>query len=158
MIRKWIDIFLTLNLIGMILLLGYWWYTGVLVIEFRHNAPVVERFASEEQTIFIATLRGDVDRVLGIPDRGYEPFMFLAVFPGLVETDFANVEASTGRYVIADGRLMHKIGPDQFRHDAATAISAEGMKTLLTNVSLRTGIDLEAGGTITEIMAAISNE
>ena len=159
MIRQWIDTFLTLNLIAMIMLLSYWWYTGTLVVEFRPDTAVSEeRFITDEQDSFITTLRAEVDRTQGVPERGYEPYMFLEVFPGLVETDFANVEAQTGRYLIVDGRLMHRIGPEEFRHDAATAISTNGMVTLLKNISLRTGIDLKNGGTITEIMAAISNE
>jgi len=158
MIRKGLDIFLTINLVAMMLLLGYWWYTGMIVVQFNPDEPTVERFVSVEETVFANTLQSEVDRVLGVPERGYEPYMFLAVFPGLAETDFANVEASTGRYLVVDGRLMHKIGPDEFRHDAATAISRPGMQTLLNNISLRTGINLKQSGTITEIMAAISNE
>ena len=155
--RQILDTVLAVNLLVMILLGAYFWYTGSLIIEWRGPVETVS-VDTDVVRVFTDTVQTEVDRVLGEPERGYEPYMLLAVFPGLVETDFAGVPASTGWYVIADGRLQHQIPSNALRHDSAKAISRAGYETLLRTVSARIGIDLSSEGTITEVMAAISNE
>ncbi len=113
----------------------------------RINTDVVD--------VFRFTLEDEVRKKRGIPIEGYEPHMFLEVFPGLVETDFEGVQASIGHYTIEEGRLVHKLDDTQLVHSAATAVTREGMETLLSNVSKRTGVDLNADGTITDIMSAL---
>ncbi len=106
--------------------------------------------------VFRYTLEEAVDKKDGRPTDGYEPYMFLAVFPGLVETDFEGVQASIGYYTIEEGRLVHKLDDTQLIHSAAKAITRDGIQTLLNNVATRTGIDLSGEGTITDIMSAIT--
>ena len=108
--------------------------------------------------VFKATLEKEVREKAGTPIEGYEPAMFLQVFPGLVATDFNGVEASIGKYVIVEGKLIHQLDNDKLIHSAAGAISRKGMQTLLVNVSKRIGVNLQHGGTLTEIMEAISSK
>jgi hypothetical protein len=105
--------------------------------------------------VFIYTLEEEVQRKVGQPIEGYEPSMFLEVFPGLVETDFEGVEASIGFYTIVQGRLVHELGTPELVHSAAGAITQRGMETLLHNVASRLEIDLQRDGTITDIMRAL---
>lgn len=108
--------------------------------------------------VFRFTLEDEVRKKVGMPIEGYEPQMFLQVFPGLVETDFDGVEASIGSYIIAEGRLEHEIDTSKLIHSAATAISREGYKTLLKNVANRIDVDFNTDGTITDIMGALTSE
>lgn len=123
------------------------------------NDPVVFDVGKEipvsVQYAFKTTLKNEVVRTMGMPIEGYEPFMFLEVFPGLAETDFDGVEASIGNYSVVDGRLVHNTDNSRLIHSAAKAITDRGLDTLLTNVSLRLGIDITNGGTLTEIMEAL---
>lgn len=104
---------------------------------------------------FRVSLQSEVRSVLGTPIEGYEPSMFMHVFPGLSETDFEGVEASIGFYTIAEGRLVHKLDNSRLIHSAAGAITNRGMDTLLENVSKRLHVDLNSDGTLTKIMDAL---
>ncbi len=105
--------------------------------------------------VFVYTLEEEVQQKIGQPIEGYEPSMFLEVFPGLVETDFEGVEASIGFYTISQGRLVHELGAPELVHSAAGAVTRRGMETLLHNVASRLEIDLGRDGTITDIMRAL---
>lgn len=105
--------------------------------------------------VFKTTLKNEVREKIGTPIEGYEPFMFLEVFPGLTETDFDNAEASIGEYAIEDGRIVHKLDTSKIIHSAAKAVTDRGLTTLLANVSVRLGVDLTDEGTLTEIMEAL---
>ena len=134
--RKAIDLFLTINLFGIIVLGAYMWFKGTLIIEFRDSQTA----AVVEQNVVLAftnTLHSEVDRIYGVPDNGYEPYMFMHTFPGLAPTDFEGVEASIGHYLVEDGLLQHKIPSSALRHDAAKAITTRGMEVLLDNVATR---------------------
>lgn len=108
--------------------------------------------------IFRSTLEGEVQDKIGMPIEGYEPGMYLQVFPGLVETDFNGVEASIGSYIVVDGQLEHRLDPTELVHSAATAISRQGYTTLLTNITERIAVDFANGGTITDVINALTSE
>lgn len=105
--------------------------------------------------VFIFTLEEEVRKKIGQPSQGYEPAMFLEVFPGLAETDFEGVEASIGYYAIEQGRLTHKLDESKLIHAAAGAVTRRGMETLLHNIAARTNINLQSTGTITDIMSVL---
>ncbi len=108
--------------------------------------------------VFQFTLEDEVRKKIGKPENGFEPYMFLQVFPGLAETDFDGVEASVGRYYIVDGTLQYQTGVTKLVHNAAKSIERTGMQTLLENVAKRIGIDLTTNGTITDIMRSITSQ
>lgn len=120
--------------------------------------PETPKNKTDVNEVFRATLEAEVREKIGTPIEGYEPQMFLQVYPGLTATDFNNVQASIGKYVIQEGKLTHQMDPKKLVHSAAGAITKEGMKTLLQNITKRTGIDLNSGGTLTEVMNAISTQ
>jgi len=107
--------------------------------------------------VFRFTLEDEVIKKQGQPIEGFEPQMFMAVFPGLAGTDFDGVKASIGTYIVVDGRLEHDLseasGPI---HSAAGTINRTGYQTLLNNVARRAGIDLQNDGTITDVMSAVT--
>jgi len=128
-----------------------WYLVAPLVFE-AQSRPVSQTLAPQVVDVFSFTLREEVDKKIGQPIEGYEPQMFIAAFPGLTETDFEGVEASLGYYTFRGGKLELVLDESQLIHSAAGAISRTGMETLLTNVSARTGINLEGKGTLTDIM------
>ncbi len=109
----------------------------------------------EVQTAFRATLKNEVIAKQGMPIEGFEPSMFLRVFPGLTETDFEGAEASIGHYTIEAGKLVHKTDDTKLIHSAAKALTDRGLDTVLANVSVRLKVDLTEKGTLTEIMEAL---
>ncbi len=121
------------------------------------DAPVRTLINTDVVDVFHFTLEDEVRKKNGQPIEGYLPEMFIAVFPGLVETDFQGVQASLGVYTIQDGRLTFVLDETDLIHSAAQAITRDGYKTLLQNISNRIGIDLLKDGTITDIMSSITS-
>ena len=109
-------------------------------------------------TVFQFTLEDEVRKKIGAPVDGFEPDMFLEVFSGLVETDFDGVEASIGQYIVVDGKLTYVADDTKLMHSAATSVGRAGMETLLKNLAKRIDIDLTTGGTITDVMNALTRE
>lgn len=156
--KRIFDWILTLNLIVVVGLFVYLLWSGQLVIEYVGGTTSEVALSTEEEAVlFGQTLRAAVDENIGQPIEGYEPSMFLSVFPGLVATDFEDVEASIGKYVVVEGQLVHVVPPDVPLHSAATAVTGRGLRTLLENIALRAQIDLADTGTLTEVMEAISS-
>ena len=121
-------------------------------------APTVTPLRPEVIETFKNTLEARVREEIGQPIEGYEPHMFLAVFPGLVPSDFDGVEASVGRYVLQQGRLVYEPDATKLIHSAAKAISHRGMATLYRNVAARAGMDITHGATLTDVMRVLTRE
>jgi len=141
---------------------------GAIAVEFFPNSLAAQRIQdavvwdqtdaplqSDQSAVFRKELQAQVQEKLGTPIEGYEPWMFLQVFPGLTETDFERVQASIGHYAIENGELIYVQDPAKLIHSAAKSITDEGMETLLHNVSVRLKVDLAEGGTLTKIMSAL---
>jgi hypothetical protein len=126
-----------------------------LLMKTEQKEVVQERVGTDVVMVFRFTLEEEVQKKMGMPIEGYEPKMFLQVFPGLVETDFDGVQASIGHYEIQEGRLVHVLDKTKLVHSAAGAITREGVETLLNNIADRIGVDLTQNGTITDIMSAL---
>lgn len=161
-LKKFFDWVLTLNLVVVTGLGIYLWWSGNLFIQVHtpvtNTSQSTQSIDAETEQLFITTLRETVNRQLGQPIEGYTPDMFIAVFPGLVATDFEDVEASIGKYVVVEGQLVHVTPPGQPIHSAASAVSSRGLITLLQNVANRAQIDLAYSGTITDIMRVITED
>lgn len=161
MIRTLLDWLLTINLILLLGFFAYLWWTDSVALQIGNPAAFDQTVVViDDQTrgLFITTLRDEVDSQLGQPIEGYTPDMFISVFPGLVATDFEDVAASIGKYVVVEGQLVHVTPPGTPLHGAASAVSSQGLSTLLENVATRAQIDLSRSGTITDIMRVISEE
>jgi len=155
--KKVFDWVLTVNLILVFGLSVYLWWSGQLVVQYVSNSASEMQLSTEEEaTLFATTVRAAVDAELGQPTEGYEPGMFLAVYPGLAATDFEGVEASIGKYVVVEGQLVHVTPPDVPLHSAVKAISNRGLRTLLENIATRGQIDLAGRGTITEVFDTLT--
>ena len=126
-----------------------------LLVKTDQKAEPETRIGRDEVDVFQFTLEDEVRKKTGQPIEGFEPVMYLQVFPGLVESDFDGVEASIGKYVMVDGKLEHQLDTTKLIHSAAASIGRIGMETLLRNVATRIGIDLATDGTITDIMEAL---
>ena len=122
--------------------------------KFEPSIPV-EKVKPEVVIAFRTALEAKVKNEQGMPIEGFEPYMFLAAFPGLAESDFDGVEASIGKYVLVDGKLEHQLGDARLVHSAAKAITQKGMDTLYHNVAARAGIDL-SHATLTDVMSIIT--
>lgn len=107
---------------------------------------------AETVEAFTFVLQHEVTEEIGMPIEGYEPAMFMQVFPGLVVTDFENVEASIGHYTVEGGTVVHKLDDSESVHSAAQAITYQGMNMLLRNISDRLDIDLDEPLALTLIM------
>lgn len=130
------------------------WFTQMSEAPGSEDAPI----PSSASEAFRNALQSEVRRTIGPSLEGYEPSMFLSVFPGLTETDFEGVEASIGHYTVKQGRIVHELDPTRLVHKGAAFITDGGIDTLLENVSKRLRVDLQSEGTITLIMRALVYE
>lgn len=75
--------------------------------------------------------------------EGFNAFMLLRAFPGLLEKDFHGVESFEGVYEFTESELLYVRTKDQPITSAEDTVSNKGYGTLLQNVSLRVGIRVE---------------
>ena len=88
---------------------------------------------------------------LGYPIEGYTPRMFLAVFPGLRISDFDDVDAMIGKYVLnSNGTLGYDDEGADMLHSAAGAITLDGYQTVLDNVLDRA--ELESDPSLNDVI------
>lgn len=94
-------------------------------------------------THFSEQMQARVIDEVGQPIEGFEPHMFLRVFPRLHERDFDGVEAQLGTYVYRDGELTFQERAGRPLHSAARAITRDGMERLLEQTALRLRVRVE---------------
>jgi hypothetical protein len=104
---------------------------------------------------FTIETRNKVIAELGQPIEGFEPFMFLRVYPGLLESDFDGVDALIGAYRFENDEIVYDLQGEQEVHSAARAIPDEGMVTLLSNIAERLNIDLTEDRAVEEVIRGI---
>jgi hypothetical protein len=104
---------------------------------------------------FITEMRAKVVAEIGQPIEGFEPFMFMRVFPGLTAQDFDGVDALIGLYRYQDGEIVYDLNGEQELHSAARAISDEGMEQLFGNILSRITM-LEGSDPVEAALGAIS--
>lgn len=130
------------------------------VIRARWNGQVVNlnlnSAAVSPVEEFSARLRAKVITELGQPIEGFEPMMFLEVYPGLTESDFDGVAALIGGYEYVNGELTYDLKGEQELHSAARAISDEGMTDLLENLARRLGVALSDEDAIEQILTRLN--
>jgi len=150
-----------IGLVGLALMVKFFpqssvgaWFTQMREAPRSDDTPI----PSSASEAFRIALQSEVRRTAGTSIEGYEPSMYLSVFPGLTETDFEGVEASIGHYTVKQGRIVHELDPTRLVHKGAALITDRGMDTLLENVSKRLRVDLQSEGTITLIMKALVYE
>jgi hypothetical protein len=135
-------------------------YWGSTVVEPREEEPVVVMDTATQA--FTAELRAKFVAEKGQPIEGFEPWMFLEVYPGLVAEDFDGVDALIGLYRVENGQVVYDLNGEPELHSAARAISDEGMSRLLHNIAARLEVDLatdladdDASASLAIIMAAL---
>tara|TARA_Y100000310_G_C20142799_1_gene561026 strand:+ start:179 stop:580 length:402 start_codon:yes stop_codon:yes gene_type:complete len=106
---------------------------------------------------FSDQLQNKVITEKGQPIEGFEPFMFKDVFPGLLDEDFNNVDASLGIYGIKDTKLSFTFSETDLIHSASHSITKRGMEILLSNLSKRLNIELTNKESVDEIINLISS-
>jgi len=89
---------------------------------------------------------------VGQPIEGFDAFMLLKAFPGLFESDFADVKSLEGIYEYKDGELTYKRTTGQPVTSAEKTISNEGYEKLLKNVSKRLGMKIEGDKSAKELV------
>lgn len=135
-------------LLGVLVCAGMWIYTR------PHNTSNSEG-STEAVARFSSEMRNKVVAEIGQPIEGFEPFMFMQMYPGLTPQDFNEVDAEIGFYRASNGQVVYDPGGEPELHSAARAISDDGMAQLyhniLARVTLMAGVDPVEG-----VIAAIS--
>ena len=132
-------------------------FMGVVLWTVLHTAPSTDSVVSDiplvtepetpsaEAVVDFQFALEEAFRIeVGQPIEGYEPAMFMQIFPNLIPEDFDGVDALIGHYEFVDGQLVHELGDVDVIHSAAEAISEAGFETLLENVSGRLKLSAEA--------------
>ena len=104
---------------------------------------------------FSRNLRLGAVNKTGQPIEGFTPQIFMAAYPVLRAGDFEGVEAQSGVYRVVNGEVAFD-GVEE--HTASEAISVEGEKTLLDNLSRRFQIPAESEQQVDLILGLISGE
>ncbi|MFH1977890.1 MAG: DUF333 domain-containing protein [Candidatus Aenigmatarchaeota archaeon] len=116
----------------------------------HEGVTYIEQLGPEQ---FINLMQAEVVSTNGQPIEGFEPIMFLQTFPGLMKSDFANVEAQQGVYVFANNEVNFEAASDAgLLHSAGQSITDQGMLTLLNNVANRMYVKAETNEEIATIV------
>lgn len=137
---------------------AYWGSTLVEETPEEPESTIIDPTTQE----FTETLRTKFIEEKGQPIEGFEPWMFMEVYPGLAAEDFDGVDALIGLYRVEGGEVAYDLNGEMELHSAARAISDEGMSQLLYNLAARLEVDLagdladdDAGASLAEIIAEI---
>jgi len=74
---------------------------------------------------------------VGHPIEGFDSEMLMMAYPGLQHSDFADVEAFEGKYVIQNNEAVFVRSQSQPVSSAERTVSSAGYATLLSNLSAR---------------------
>lgn len=92
---------------------------------------------------------GVIDRAValgGVPIEGFDAYLLMNAFPGLIIKDFEAVTSLEGVYSVDSGELTYSRTQDGPVTSAEMTVSSDGYTTLLANLSLRfevSPLDLE---------------
>jgi len=100
-----------------------------------------DNISSQNEFFQEEMVRIGVERV-GQPIEGFNAFMYLQAFPGLIEEDFDGVQTIEGIYNFAGTALTFKRTDGQPISSAEEMISEAGYQTLLFNLSTRLDIEV----------------
>lgn len=148
--------------VGVLLLLGagiFWAAqspTDGLEDEYIPPEEAPEVNEQEVAAEFAARIQEKVVQETGQPIEGFEPSMFLLVYPGMQEHDFDNVDAIGGTYIFESSGLEYV--EEQGRELATSAdqaITDQGMRTLLNNIASRLQISLTSPTALADIFASL---
>ncbi|MDA8611377.1 hypothetical protein N9L18_00740 [Candidatus Pacebacteria bacterium] len=125
------------------------------------NNPVINQPPTQANNdAFVAQFRQTMElkfrTEVGQPIEGYEPAMFMQIYPGLTKQDFHGVKALIGKYVYLNGELVHDLEGETMIHSAAPAIAEEGYETLLNNILSRSTF-VSGGVTVNAVLQSISS-
>lgn len=90
-----------------------------------------------------------------MPIEGFDAQLYLGAFPGLVEEDFDGVEAINGKWIL-DDELRFVSDTGYLVTSADGTINEEGMRTLLSKLSLRLGVEVDSEEDVDKIIQLIS--
>ncbi len=105
---------------------------------------------------FAELLEARVVSDMGQPIEGFEPRMFLSVFPSLEASDFDVVAAQQGSYTFSSGSLTY-VPNNEPQHSAGPAITSAGMGTLLRTVSTRMGHPIDTTYDIDRLVGLLAH-
>jgi len=134
--------------------------TGIYLSDNSNGAAAPEDTSGEvsEEAVeaFTARLRAETVARVGQPIEGFEPFMFMRAFPGLVASDFNDVDALIGLYRYQNGEVVYDLNGEVETHSAARAISDEGMEQLLVHVATRLNYSVSDESEVDNLIDALA--
>lgn len=106
---------------------------------------------------FMTMMQQKVVREIGQPIEGFEPFMYLRVYPKLLPVDFDTVEAELGLYSVDEEGIIYTRHADvTLVHSAERAITPYGMGILLENIAARLDLPIETTEEIDTLLGYLS--
>lgn len=129
----------------------------ILVFVVLSGDPVPPEYndgvATEESVEFTEKIQSFVVENIGQPIEGFSAHIYLRAFPGLLESDFDEVETAEGKYVYSNGELAFTRTQTRYISSVGEMILNNGHKTLLSNLHIRLGNDLNVKEIVSEIIA-----
>lgn len=130
-VGKWVGTLIVLIALGG----GWYWLQNTEQIVIPEDPKPQEE--NEVAAYFTQTLQDTFVEEVAQPIEGFEPQMFLQIYPGLLPGDFNGVEALQGVYQVQDGEIIFIEIADGPIHSAGRAISRIGMTVLFEQVMTR---------------------
>jgi len=149
--KKTTKILLILAIIGVI---------GLIVISLNSfqiikKTQTSDKIPEELVSTFSQQFQNKFINEVGQPIEGFEPSMFMRVYPGLENSDFNMVKTLEGIYFFNNEELTFKRVKEFPISSVEKAISEEGMLTLLQNIVNRLDIQVTDLDSLTQIISSL---
>jgi len=93
-----------------------------------------------------------------MPVEGFDPELYKGAFPKLIDSDFDNAKAISGRWNFANERLSFIRDSSGDITSADGTLTREGVKTLLDNLIIRFDLNIETSEDINNLLDILSEE
>lgn len=135
---------------GVVLVGVAWWSTTQL-------APPEETATinTDVLDVFRFTIEDEVDHSFTKQAAGYTPELILGSFPGIVASDFAQVPANNGTYIVQDGQVIAQANELGLVPDHKIVLNRQGYAVLLENILKRLDMDIKQEHSIADVLEVI---
>jgi len=131
-------------------------YNLTFVINIENSQAFADSISQSAVNYFTDALRRLVITKHGWPFYGFTPDLFLDVLPGLKIEDFNGIQGEQGIYEInEEGTLIFNVSENIPAHASAEAISNNGMKQLLENISLKRNITITDTQSVIDLLKSL---
>ncbi len=117
-----------------------------------------EGLFNDENSLAEYFIEKAIENSFAIPIEGFDPELYIGVFPKLLKSDFDNTKAIGGIWKLTNGELVFIRDDSEGITSADGTLTNEGVKTLIKNLESRLNIKVQSVSDLDNLISLISKE